>query len=365
MAVKMSTNFQLLSKLMLDSRSQFKTLADMKAFAETSIAEGLITYCLEDKKYYSFDSSNTDDVTTGKWREFEGGNGIKLYADYSAFPTTVTKDAIVFAKEDYEDTAQSPSVTYEKGFYIANATDSTYTVIPVGSPKLTEELKFNNEIGGIEKDAVYAVGTTIEKVLQDMSQKYFAPTVTMVLDPATLLYKKGDSVASVDITAKTVLGSEKLTEITYTVGGALADTKNASTDSTLPDGGDFTYTYATPITTDTEIVVTATDGKTPVEAKSKIEFVNPFISQIGASGSQTEILKKKGDIKVTGITMTDDTYIFKYDSAYTLKQVLDINQFDVTSSFTETSETIGTETYTVLTSEKCTLDGFEFTFKFA
>lgn len=49
-------------------RDQFATLADMKAVVDT-IDEGHMSFCKETKKHYVFQSSNTLDATTGKWRE--------------------------------------------------------------------------------------------------------------------------------------------------------------------------------------------------------------------------------------------------------------------------------------------------------
>ena len=49
-------------------RDQFATLADMKAVVDT-IDEGHMSFCKETKKHYVFQSSNSLDATTGKWRE--------------------------------------------------------------------------------------------------------------------------------------------------------------------------------------------------------------------------------------------------------------------------------------------------------
>ena len=75
MAISINSNFQLLSKLHLDSRKSFDTLADMASFLEGAIPEGFITYCVETDKYYKFNALNDVDATTGKWREFSSGGG--------------------------------------------------------------------------------------------------------------------------------------------------------------------------------------------------------------------------------------------------------------------------------------------------
>lgn len=55
-------------------RDSFATLAAMKAYPETSIDDGHISYCAETDKHYKFLSSNSVDATTGKWREFNSGS---------------------------------------------------------------------------------------------------------------------------------------------------------------------------------------------------------------------------------------------------------------------------------------------------
>lgn len=58
-------------------RDAFDTLAEMKAFPETSVPpKGFECYCAETDKKYKFDVNNSVDSTTGKWREVEsGGSG--------------------------------------------------------------------------------------------------------------------------------------------------------------------------------------------------------------------------------------------------------------------------------------------------
>ena len=75
MSISLNANFELLSAgLYLDARQQFNTIIEMKDFAETSIPDGFITYNKETQKHYVFSSSNTVDVTLGKWREYNSGN---------------------------------------------------------------------------------------------------------------------------------------------------------------------------------------------------------------------------------------------------------------------------------------------------
>ena len=75
MAIQVASNFMLNSKNFLDARGGFKTIASMKAFPESGIPDGLITYVAPPvDKYYKFLSTNSNDPVTGKWREYKGGS---------------------------------------------------------------------------------------------------------------------------------------------------------------------------------------------------------------------------------------------------------------------------------------------------
>lgn len=75
MALRIGDNFSYQGQKPNFERDCFDTLAAMKAYPETSIDEGHLSYCKEDGKRYEFKSSNIVDPTTGKWREFKSGSG--------------------------------------------------------------------------------------------------------------------------------------------------------------------------------------------------------------------------------------------------------------------------------------------------
>lgn len=74
MALKIGDNFSYQGKKPNFDRDNFDTLTAMKAFPETSIDEGHISYCKETGKNYQYKSANSVDPTTGKWREFKSGD---------------------------------------------------------------------------------------------------------------------------------------------------------------------------------------------------------------------------------------------------------------------------------------------------
>lgn len=73
MAIKIGSNFTFQGQQPNFERDRFTTKAAMKAFPETSIDDGHLSYCAEDGNTYQFKSSNTGDDVTGKWRVFKDG----------------------------------------------------------------------------------------------------------------------------------------------------------------------------------------------------------------------------------------------------------------------------------------------------
>ena len=72
--INIADNFNLAgSTKPLDSRDEFATVADMKAC--TVCNEKHICYVRANQKQYQYSSSNTNDSTTGKWREYTPGGG--------------------------------------------------------------------------------------------------------------------------------------------------------------------------------------------------------------------------------------------------------------------------------------------------
>lgn len=77
MALLIGDNFNYQGQKPNFERDSFDTIAAMKAYPETSLDDGHLSYCKEDGKRYEYKSSNSVDPTTGKWREFESGGGLE------------------------------------------------------------------------------------------------------------------------------------------------------------------------------------------------------------------------------------------------------------------------------------------------
>ena len=123
MALKIGDNFSYQGKKPNFDRDTFDTLASMKSYPETSIDDGHISYCKETFQHYVYNSSNTSDATTGKWRVLVDDISYFLpgiikstdnYADESAITpiygtyadfeeNIITKNKLVIAKVNYND----------------------------------------------------------------------------------------------------------------------------------------------------------------------------------------------------------------------------------------------------------------------
>ena len=80
MAIKIGSNFTFQGQQPNFERDRFTTKAAMKAFPETSIDDGHLSYCAEDGNTYQFKSSNGVDNVTGKWRVFKADVDLSAYA---------------------------------------------------------------------------------------------------------------------------------------------------------------------------------------------------------------------------------------------------------------------------------------------
>ena len=91
MAIKIGANFAYNGKLPNFERDRFVTKAAMKAFPETSIDDGHLSYCAEDGNTYQFKSSNSVDTVTGKWRVFKADVDLSAYATKNSVDVGLTK----------------------------------------------------------------------------------------------------------------------------------------------------------------------------------------------------------------------------------------------------------------------------------
>ena len=88
-----------------------------------------------------------------------------IYEDYSQFPVDLTKEVIVYAKNDYVDDTTLDE--YSKGFYLYNLDTQTWDLIGSGEIEASEEIEDSiiSEITSIN-DTVYSINA--EKTTQNV-----------------------------------------------------------------------------------------------------------------------------------------------------------------------------------------------------
>ena len=147
MALKIGDNFSYQANKPNFERDSFTTLAAMKAYPETSIDDGHISYCAETDKHYKFLSTNIVDVTTGKWREFETGS---LLPEEGTAGQVLTK-----TEEGYE--WQDPKATFPEGGTAGQVLKKT----PSGVEWGTDEKGFELPSGGSNGQVLKKSGSTV------------------------------------------------------------------------------------------------------------------------------------------------------------------------------------------------------------
>lgn len=241
-----------------------------------------------------------------------------------------------------------------------------------GGGVLEAEIKPNVVMGSVKSE--YPVGTSIEEIIRDMLTKKIAPSVTMNLNPATILYDETkDSISSLTISAIVAKKTNDIKKIEYFVNNSLVKTNETGVTA----GGTFTYIYNTTINDDVtiKIVVTDSEGMTATASK-KITFIGQsYYGLVDAgTGEPSEAIikalnKKLKDTKkyvYSGITTDWAKICYAYPAELgKLTSIMDkVNNFNYTTSFQLNTKTIDGISYYVYTLiEPTGADNVELTFE--
>lgn len=74
MAIPIGSNFDLKSKLPIDERMLFNTIADMKAYDSKFLPDMYFCQVKETGKIYTYNTANSFDTVTGRWRPLAGSS---------------------------------------------------------------------------------------------------------------------------------------------------------------------------------------------------------------------------------------------------------------------------------------------------
>lgn len=110
MAIKIGSNFTFQGEQPNFERDRFATKAAMKAFPETSIDDGHLSYCAEDGNIYQFKSSNSVDTITGKWRVFKADIDLSAYATKDSVAVDLDKKVDIKGVGKSTGSAQLPVI---------------------------------------------------------------------------------------------------------------------------------------------------------------------------------------------------------------------------------------------------------------
>lgn len=150
MALLIGDNFNYQGQKPNFERDSFDTIAAMKAYPETSLDDGHLSYCKEDGKRYEYKSSNSVDPTTGKWREFESGGGLESVP-------VATNDVVGGFKTGYTTSGKNYAVAIDgssKAYVNVPWTDNntTYSKATTDSDGLMSK-EDKTKLDGIESNA--------------------------------------------------------------------------------------------------------------------------------------------------------------------------------------------------------------------
>ena len=218
------------------------------------------------------------------------------------------------------------------------------------------------EIGGIPLGYTNS-GISIVKLIDDMLHPYKKPSISLSINPSTTFFELG-SVASFTANVSVNKGSNDISEIVLMKDSTvLATSKN-----------NISYKLSN-ISSDTTIKSYVNDKTNIVNSNNiNIKFINPIYigstSSIGASDIKA-MEKRVVNVgnQIFEYTVTNKRMCIAVPSEWVLKNIVDNNGFDVTSSFTRTIVNLycldnTLRAYTVYYSEPTSQNKFKVEFKF-
>ena len=215
----------------------------------------------------------------------------------------------------------------------------------------TDTVGANTTLGGWSPGDK-ADNMTLQEFAHKLLHVYIPPTVVFTTTPSDTLFEKGTSVPSITLSVVVTKNSDTISKIEFLQNDAVIKTISTG----VSDGGTFTNTISTPITTDKKysVRITDTSGKEAVVKDINISFIPA--SYYGILNDETKIkelntvLKLDADYTYKSIVMTNQRVCYATPTQYgDVKVIKDSNGFDITSAFTFSTMTINDQPYTVIT----------------
>lgn len=238
---------------------------------------------------------------------------------------------------------------------------------------ITSDIPVPYDIGGIKKGRTFDKAL-ISDVLLELIYPYTSPSVTLTTNQASLI-EAGIRLANTACTIKILKRMYDVRSVNlYKAGKLLQSWGNVSTNYLTPVT--LIYSDTATLTTDTTYLVEVTDDKQTVSESVTIDFELPTFIGIcdNIMPSETEInsasrsIKRKASLAQI-FTTKNQRMMFVYPYEWgALQTIKDINQFDITNTFTKqviTHSTLaGANKYYAYVSNITTVTNFKVAFNF-
>ena len=221
-------------------------------------------------------------------------------------------------------------------------------------------------------------GLTVKEILNKLLYPYVAPTISISGTPNGGVYEKGDNQVITNARVVVTKRSEKITKIEVLQGNTLLASQE---DESIANGGTFNFSVDVPVNSiNIQLTGKVTDasGTTRQSTTTAFTFIYPYY--VGVCNDSDTIneslikgLAKRIESKGTkniSYTTNNQRMILAYPKSYgVIKKILDPNNFDVTSTFTQMEMKItgldGTaQNYYVYVNGASSVEDFTMTFNY-
>lgn len=404
MAIEMAAGFNINSTDAVDTRL-IMTKAEMCSIEELNYPSTYFCICSEDKSLYIFDTMNTVDPSTGKFRVLSGGGSYVLPAatdttlggvmvdnvtitvdenglitGIDAYTKTEVDDLLNTKVDKVEGSSLVPDTEISKIHEHANQD----VLDKLSESDLGKLLYDGNPLGG-STDAggtadwttnvalgvlaanTNVTGLTALEILRKATVKYEEPTATVTFSQSNTVIKQGVTF-NLDITVKNpVKKTSDIEKFDLYKAGTLVESIPYASGTTS-----YSFTQIPDVAADCsyEVRVIDVQGKYTKYTKS-YDFVHPIYAgctdniPVDATGL-TEMIEAKGNKTITVNSGSGAYIVFMYDAAYgDIKNIIDPSGFENITSFTKIQLNINGILYNCYHSNlKQALSNFKYTYKF-
>ena len=275
-------------------------------------------------------------------------------------PSSLDSSEIHYTLDGLITYALTSPIAYIGQILYCKENDKHYRIKP---DKSIEEIGSGSGGSGVESTYTDTVGanTTLggwspgdkadNMTLQEFAHKllhvYIPPTVVFTTTPSDTLFEKGTSVPSITLSVVVTKNSNTISKIEFLQNDAVIKTISTG----VSDGGTFTNTISTPITTDKKysVRITDTSGKEAVVKDINISFIpasyygifNDETPTAAIVTGMTKRLSRTKEFDWTNLTFKNQRVCYAYPADYgELTSILDMNSFEVRDAFKRTDITI-------------------------